>query len=98
MSVAKKRSLIQKGYRIVCTIDRIEEFDIREGDATTVMLVTTETINSIHTACDINMTKGKRTIRLPGIDNIVISPDPSVKVLAMDVGGGASGVGVSIVM
>jgi hypothetical protein len=98
MSTTKKRPLVAtKGYRIVCVIDRIEEFDMQEGDTATVKLVTTKTIGSITTRCDIDMTKGKRTISLPGIDNVVITPDPSVKVCVTNIES-KGGVGISIVM
>jgi len=76
----------KKGYRIICTIDRIEEFDMKEED-TPVVLVTTATIGRIDASCDVNMQKGNRKISLRGVDNVVILPDPSVKVYATNVGG-----------
>jgi hypothetical protein len=90
MSTKKQRSATdespKKGYRIVCTIDRIEEFDMKEDD-TPVVLVTTATIGSIDASCEVNMQKGNRTISLRGVDNVVILPDPSVKVFATKVKG-----------
>jgi hypothetical protein len=92
MSTKKQRSASatdespKKGYRIVCTIDRIEEFDMKEDD-TPVVLVTTAAIGSIDASCDMNIQKGNRKISLRGVDNVVILPDPSVKVFATKVKG-----------
>ena len=88
------------GYRITCKIDTIEEFDyVPSGteNSEQIVLVTTDTINKINTGCNMDMKGKTKRITFPGVDNLVITPSASVKIVAKHVGG-ESGVNVVINM
>jgi hypothetical protein len=72
------------GYQIICKIDKIETFDLKDNEHQ-VVLVTTETINEINTGCDMDM-NDEIKITFPGVDNLVIKPLASVKLIAGKVG------------
>jgi hypothetical protein len=88
---SKKRSGAKtdkrKGYKIICKIERIEEFDLKDDDEEQIVLVTTDTIGMIDVSCKMNMRDGRRKITLKHADNLVITPDPSVQIWAQEVGG-----------
>lgn len=73
------------GYRIICKIDKIEAFDLKDNEHQ-IVLVSTETINEINTACNMDMNGGETKITFAGVDNLVIKPMASVSLIAGKVG------------
>ena len=88
----KKRSLDsekKKGYRIIAYVERIEEVDRGEDDPE-VVIIYKKTIGTMSGACNLNMKKNATTITLGGVDNVVLKPDPSVKLHVGSMAGGGS--------
>jgi hypothetical protein len=73
------------GYRITCKIDKIETFDLKDNEHQ-IVLVSTETINEINTACNMDMNGDETKITFAGVDNLVIKPSGSVSLIAGKVG------------
>jgi len=87
MSVSIKRSRdlpTEKGYRIVGSINSIEEsVDVPIGQ---IVFETTETIKKIKCDADISMSGKEKTIELPGTEDLfIIKPQKHVKVMALEV-------------
>lgn len=88
----KKRSLDsekKRGYRIIAYVERIEEVDLGENDPE-VVIIYKKTIGTISGACNLNVKKNATTITLDGVNNIVLKPDPSVKLHVGTMLGGGS--------
>lgn len=80
MSSNKKREREEKrkGIRVVCTIQRIEEFDMKEDDVETIVLTPTETIGTITTPCDMALGESKTKITFPGFNELAVVSDDKV--------------------
>lgn len=93
---SKKRSkdIKGKGYRIVGTINWIEESNnVPEGQ---IVFETTQTINQVKCDVDINITGKKKTMTLPETEKVfIIKAQDHVKVMTRKIGvaeGGNMGV------
>ena len=83
------------GYRIVCSIARIEQSN--EVPKNHIVLETTETIPEINADTNMEMDSSGMSLVLPGTEDVVvIKPQKHVKVMARNVGGGTNTANIGV--